>query len=101
MARWMRISSARSASNCRRPIHWRSRLHKRISALHYARNARQKKVEAAFFLHKLLSSCRGDAVVPGAPVVFGQGPLGGYEIVEQQTLEGRIKGSLSDLERVV
>src|SRR6516162_1081225 len=97
----MRISSARSASNCRCPIHWRSLLHKRISALHYTRNACQKKVETAFFLHELFSSCRGNAVVPGAPVVFGQRPLSGYELVEQQTLEGRIKGSLSDLERVV
>src|ERR1041385_4732089 len=97
----MRISSARSASNCRRPIHRRSRFDKRISALHHARNAGQKKVETAFFLHELLSSCRGNAVIPGAPVVFGHRPLSGYELVEQQTLEGRIKGSLSDLESVV
>src|SRR5215471_11607219 len=97
----MRISSARSASNCRRRIQWRSRLHKCISALHHARNACQEKIEATLLFQELLSPRRGDAIVPGAPIVLGHRPISGYEIVEQQTLEGRIKGSLSDLERVV
>src|SRR5690242_12439449 len=97
----MRISSARSASNCGRAIHWRSLLQRRISALHHTRNPGQEKVEAALLLHKLPPPRRCNSVIPGAPVVFGHRPLGGYETVEQQTLQRGIERSLPNLERVV
>src|SRR5690348_13793872 len=100
MARWARISSSRSSSLARRRRGQRigSRL---LRGPHDAGDGADELFPVRLFFGKLAFAGGSEAVIFGAAVGFGLAPLGGEPAFFFEAVQGRVEGTVLDLQGVL